>query len=432
MSLSRRLDLPEDDRALVVLQDDQPVTAGQIRSQSQKLAAELQVVRASRVLLPTDRADHLVIGLLACRAARCDLVLHRGPTVVDELIAAMGVDTILMPDLTAVPNGAPIIARDDQTKVVLMTSGTTGLPKAASHDLERLAGLIPEERPAAAIRWLLTYHPASFAGFQVVLTALLARAPVAARSSPGVAALCETAKTFGSTSISGTPTFWRAFLMTLAGEESKVPLRHATLGGEAVDQAILDRLHAHFPSARITHIYASTEAGAVFAVKDGRAGFPSAWLTGKQIGVGMRIVEGVLQVQSPRRMAGYVSDHASPVDKQGWLDTGDLVKIAGDRVFFEGRRDDIINVGGQKVRPEEVEALIRRIAGVMDVHVKGIANPLTGQLVGADIVAPGMDEAQVREKVKAICKDLPAYASPRIVRIIAELQTTQSGKKSRS
>ena len=367
MKLSRRLDLPEDDSALVVLQDGQPVTAGQIRTQSQKLAAELRAVRASRVLLPTDRADHLVIGLFACQAARCDLVLHRGPTVVDGLIAAMGVDAVVMPDLTTVPNGERISARDDQTKVVLMTSGTTGMAKAASHDLERLVGLIPEERPTAAIRWLLTYHPASFAGFQVVLTALLARAPVAALSSLSVSALCETAKTFGSTSISGTPTFWRAFLIALAGEESKVPLLHATLGGEAVDQAILDRLHAHFPAARVSHIYASTEAGAVFAVKDGRAGFPSAWLTGEQVGVGMRIVEGVLQVQSPRRMAGYVSDHASPLDREGWLDTGDLVRLDGERVFFEGRRDDIINVGGQKVRPEEVEALIRRIAGVMDV-----------------------------------------------------------------
>jgi len=113
MSLSRRLDLPEDDSALVVLQDGQPVTTGQIRSQSQKLAAELRAARASRVLLPTDRADHLVIGLFACLAARCDLVLHRGPIVVDGLIAAMGVDAVVMPDLTVVPNGEPIIARDD-------------------------------------------------------------------------------------------------------------------------------------------------------------------------------------------------------------------------------------------------------------------------------------------------------------------------------
>src|SRR6267378_2104638 len=105
MSLSRRLDLPEDDSALVVLQDDQPVTAGQIRSQSQKLSTELLDLGASRVLLPTDRADHLATGLFACQTARCDLVLHRGPTVVDGLIAAMGVDVVVMPDLTAVPSG---------------------------------------------------------------------------------------------------------------------------------------------------------------------------------------------------------------------------------------------------------------------------------------------------------------------------------------
>lgn len=350
----------------------------------------------------------------------------------DGLTRSMGVDIVVMPDLTAMPTGERAIAKDDQTKIVLMTSGTTGLPKAASHSVERLLGLVPEERPTTAIRWLLTYHPASFAGLQVILTALLGQAPLAALSSPRVGALCDVARQFGPTSISGTPTFWRAFLMVLAGDEAKVPLRHATLGGEAVDQAILDRIHAHFPAARISHIYASTEAGAVFAVKDGRAGFPSAWLAGKPGSVGMRIVDGVLQLRSPRGMAGYVSGHASPVDQAGWLDTGDLVRIDGERVYFDGRRDDTINVGGQKVRPEEVEALILRIEGVLDVHVRGISNPITGQLVGAEIVAPGADEAQIREKVKTACKDLPAYATPRIVRLVAELRTTHSGKKSRS
>jgi acyl-coenzyme A synthetase/AMP-(fatty) acid ligase len=349
----------------------------------------------------------------------------------DGLVQSMGVDVVVSPELAVVATGAPAVAKTDDINVVLMTSGTTGIPKAASHSLAHLSGLIPEERPAA-VRWLLTYHPASFAGFQVILTALLGQAPLAAQSSPRIGDLCNVAQTFGATSISGTPTFWRAFLMALSGDEPKVPLRHATLGGEAVDQAILDRLHAHFPAARVSHIYASTEAGAAFVVKDGRAGFPSAWLAIPQAGVRMRIVDGVLQVQSPRHMAGYVSDHASPLDHEGWLDTGDLVRIDGDRVFFEGRRDDTINVGGQKVRPQEVETLILRIAGVLDVHVKGIANPITGQLVGADIVAPGMDDADIREKVKAACKDLPAYAAPRIVRVVAELRTTQSGKKSRS
>src|SRR5262249_39829660 len=386
MTLNARLELPKDDSALVILQDRQVVTAGQIRTRSQALSAELLQRAAGRVLVPTDRADHLAIALFAWHAAKCDLGHHRGSVTTNEFAEAMGADVSVSSDLTAASTGVPALSKGRRPQVVLMTSGTTGIPKAAGHDLNQLSGLIPEDRPTAAARWLLTYHPASFAGLQVILTALLGWAPLAALSWPDIGALCEAAKEFGPTSISGTPTFWRAFLTTLGGDEAKVPLRHATLGGEAVNQATIDRIRTHFPSARITHIYASTEAGAVFAVKDGRAGFPATWLAAERGKVKMRIVNGVLHLLSPRRMAGYISGHDSPVDGEGWLDTGDLVRIVDDRVFFIGRKDSIVNVGGQKVRPEEVEALILQLPGVLDAHVKAIANPITGQLVGVDIV----------------------------------------------
>ena len=99
--------------------------------------------------------------------------------------------------------------------------------------------------------------------------------------------LVAVAAQFATTHISGTPTFWRSFL--LAAPPGSLPLKQITLGGEAVDQPTLDRLAQRFPEARITHIYASTEAGALFSVHDGRAGFPRAWLHGKDAGVGLRI-----------------------------------------------------------------------------------------------------------------------------------------------
>lgn len=432
MVVDDRLRLPDDRTALVVLQDGRAVTAADIDERSMALATHLRRLQAARAFLSTDRADRVIVALFGCRAAGCDLVLHRGPGASDDLVAAMGADVVLGDELAATSTGreAPRPARP---QVVLMTSGTTGIPKAAGHDLDRLAGLIPDERPGPSARWLLTYHPASFAGFQVILTALLGGAPLAALAAPDVVALTKLALDFAPTAISGTPTFWRAFLLALAGEGGRVPLRHATLGGEAADQATLDRIRAHFPDARVTHIYASTEAGAVFAVKDGRAGFPADWLASDRAGVGMRVVDGVLQLRSPRRMAGYVSGHATPLDEQGWLDTGDLVRIDGDRALFCGRANSVINVGGQKVLPEEVEALILRVPGVVDAHVKGLRNPLTGELVAADlVVAPGLDAAEVIGRVKEAARALPAYAAPRIVKAVPELAITAGGKKHRA
>ena len=416
----------------VLLQDHRPVTADAISERCADLSADLRRAGARRLIVPTDRADHVVIGLLACQLADCDLALHRGPAIAEGTLEAMQVDVMLTPDLKPALTGVRGAVRQGKSKIILMTSGTTGVPKAASHDVERLAGLVPGGS-RGIVRWLLTYHPASFAGFQVILTALSGGTPLAALSNPDVVALAKLAVEFQPTSISGTPTFWRAFLLAIAGSEDAIPLRHATLGGEAVDQATLDLIRGRFPASRVTHIYASTEAGAAFAVKDGRAGFPVDWLGTERDGLEVRVVDNVLQLRSPRRMERYVSGHDSPLRDDGWLDTGDLVTIDHDRVLFSGRKDSIINVGGQKVRPEEVETLILRLPGVVDAHVKGIPNPITGQLVGADIVAaPDIDETLIRQAVKALGKSLPAYAVPRVVRIVSELPVTLSGKKRRT
>ena len=160
--------------------------------------------------------------------------------------------------------------------VTLESSGTTGTPKRLRHELSRLRGRLRGIAEEGA-RWLLTYDPGAFAGLQVMLTAAAAGALlVAAPNGNGgggtgtIAALAQAARQHAVTHISGTPSFWRAFLMALGDLE--LPLAAVTLGGEAADQPLLDRLAERFPRARLRHIYASTEAGALFAVADGRAG----------------------------------------------------------------------------------------------------------------------------------------------------------------
>ncbi len=162
------------------------------------------------------------------------------------------------------------------------------------------------------------------------------------------------------THISGTPTFWRAFLMALG--DRALPLKAITLGGEAADQAILDALAARFPRAILRHIYATTEAGTVFSVGDDRAGFPKAWL-GDDLAV---------------------SDQDTLIVKG--LDTGDVVEITDDRVLFRGRRDAMVNIGGVKVFPETVEAHLLQLPYVQEVRVAARPNPITGHILTADIV----------------------------------------------
>jgi acyl-CoA synthetase (AMP-forming)/AMP-acid ligase II len=161
------------------------------------------------------------------------------------------------------PSGNP-----SHGQIHLMTSGTTGRPKIAVHTLESLVARIRATTKVPGSQhngWLLTYQATAFAGLQVILTAALSGGSLVVTKQRSPADFFGVAERHGVTHISGTPTFWRSFLL-VAPPGSLAELRQITLGGEAIDQPTLDRLRTTFPNAHITYIYASTEAGVVCSV----------------------------------------------------------------------------------------------------------------------------------------------------------------------
>lgn len=319
------------------------------------------------------------------------------------------------------PGPDPGLPEGGGFSVLLETSGTTGAPKLVRHSLDRLRGRL---RGTAEIdaRWLLTYEPAAFAGLQVILTAAMAGSTLIAEPAAHATDLANAAMAHRVSHVSGTPSFWRVFLMALGA--ARPPLSSITLGGETADQPLLDQLAAAFPLARIRHIYASTEAGALFAVTDGRAGFPASWLETGIDGVDLRIGDDMLEVRSPRAML----DHPT-----GWLATGDLVGIVGDRVVFQGRADGRVNVGGVKVSPEATEAALLAVPGVRDALVTAVRNPVTGHILTATLVPhAGVEEAALRSAVRNAMAVLVPAARPRMISIADRLPLAATGKKSRS
>ncbi|MGA1858191.1 AMP-binding protein [Azospirillum sp. 11R-A] len=349
-------------------------------------------------IVQADRPSRVLAALAAAEAAGQDLLLARG---------------------TADPEGWQ---PGQGFTVTLESSGTTGTPKRLRHDFTRLRGRLRGAAEDGA-RWLLSYDPGAFAGLQVMLTAAATGALLVAPGGGTIATLAQAARLHAVTHVSGTPSFWRAFLMALG--DAELPLAAVTLGGEAADQPLLDRLAARFPHAKLRHIYASTEAGALFAVADGRAGFPAAWLDDAPDGLALRIVDGVLEVRSPRAAPG-------AADGEGWLSTGDLVERQGDRVLFAGRLDGLVNVGGVKVSAEAVERRLLAVDGVADAMVMAVPSPITGHLLTATIVAaPGVDEATLRVGLRAAAADLPPAARPRTLTFADRIPLSAAGKKSR-
>jgi acyl-CoA synthetase (AMP-forming)/AMP-acid ligase II len=319
------------------------------------------------------------------------------------------------------------------TKWLLTTSGTTGVPKFVEHSVESLTRRIRPsvDSPEPPPHWGLLYEWSRFAGLQVVLQALLSRAVLVAPGPRAVTEQIAVLAAEGCTHLSATPTVWRKLLMTPHVEQ--LPLRQITLGGEIADQDVLRALAQRFPNARITHIFASTEAGAAFSVSDGRPGFPRRYLDTPPQGIQLAIREGRLHVRNELVAGEYIGGDRFR-DEDGFVDTGDEVAIDGERVRFLGRASGVINVGGDKVHPETVETVLLEHPDVAMARVWAKGNPMTGSVVAAEVVPVTWpdDQAAFRKAVIEHCKrNLRRTEVPALVRLSPVLETTGAGKVTR-
>jgi acyl-coenzyme A synthetase/AMP-(fatty) acid ligase len=411
------------------------VTARELSRAAHRLAQRIPEGLSS-VLVQSSDPRLIAEYLLAAEIRDISLFLAHEHLAAEEVEAIAGEIRIGAVSISGGPlrvTGFPPACGGDPY-VHLMTSGTTGSPKIARHSLASLLGRVERfvgDRNLQGARWLLTYAPATFAGVQVILTALATGGCLVVPQYRTVPCLRQAAAIYHPTHISGTPTFWRSFLLFPSAQEAFQHVRQITLGGEAADQRTLDRLRLTFPQARVTHIYASTEAGALFSVDDGLTGFPANWLEQPVSNVRLRIRDGELEVLSPRGMQGYASAHDAPFLDDGWLRTGDLVRREGDRIQFAGRVNATINVGGMKVQPLEVELRLLETEGVAEARAWGIASPITGQLVVAEIVVePGMDPDQVvRAAAAHVRSRLAPHKAPRSIRVVDSIAASPTGKK---
>lgn len=323
----------------------------------------------------------------------------------------------------------PVLA----TEWVLLTSGTTGVPKMAVHDLAGLTGAIRPLPPGApAPVWSTFYDIRRYGGLQIFLRGVLGGSLVLSDKDEPVADFLRRLGRHGVTHVSGTPSHWRRALMSPAVEAMRPA--YVRLSGEIADQAVLDALRAAYPDASVGHAYASTEAGVGFEVTDGREGFPEDFV-GRDGPVEMRVVDGALQIRSGRTARRYLGEDAPALtDERGFVDTGDMVALRDGRFHFVGRRGGIINVGGLKVHPEEVEAVINRHPRVRMSLVEGRRNPITGALVTATVVLHAGEAPAdgVKSEILAACRTaLPAHKVPAILRFADGLAVTQAGKLAR-
>jgi acyl-coenzyme A synthetase/AMP-(fatty) acid ligase len=389
---------------------------------------ELDGVARRLVLCPPGLPDQQLAEIIA--TAQVDAVVSGPlgpPAPARDLPLCLSCTPTIIADETTPTGRRP-------TEWILLTSGTTGTPKMAVHTLASLTGAIKvvADRQAPIV-WATFYDIRRYGGLQIFLRAILGGTSLVLSSADEpMAAHLERLGARGVTHLTGTPTHWRWALVNPSARA--ISPQYVRMSGEIADQAILDSLRAFFPDAKVGHAYASTEAGVGFEVNDGREGFPATMIGPAAGSVEMKVVDGSLHIRSTRTAVHYLGQSTGALlDAEGFVDTGDIVELRDDRYYFIGRRGGIINVGGLKVHPEEIEAVINRHPEVRMSLVRARKNPITGAIVVADVVlrAAADDDrggALKREIIETCRSSLPQHKVPAAIRIVASLDVSATGK----
>ena len=257
--------------------------------------------------------------------------------------------------------------------IIFFSSGTTGRPKAILHDFNNFLERYRTQRPPLrALNFLLFDHAG---GINTMLHTLFNRGVVIVPSERTPETIAADMVRHKVELLPTTPTFLRMMLLAGVFDTIEFPdLRVITYGTERMDEGTLARLCRKLPNVDFRQTYGLSELG-VFQVRS-RAR-DSLWMQIGGKGIETRIVDDVLHIRSENRMLGYLNAPSPFVD--GWYDTGDIVRQDGDYIMVVGRAKEVLNVGGLKILPGEVERVALLHPDVLRAKVIGVPNPITGQ-----------------------------------------------------
>jgi long-chain acyl-CoA synthetase len=312
--------------------------------------------------------------------------------------------------------------------LVLFSSGSTGESKAAVHDFAPLLDKFRVQRHSRrGISFLLYDHIGGVNTMLYVLSNGGCLVTVPGRDPDTV---LKTVQDSRAELLPTSPTFLNLALLSEAFRRYDLAsLRTVTYGTEPMSASTLERVHRELPHVELLQTYGLSEVG---ILRSKSRGPDSLWVKIGGEGFETRVVDGILHIKAKSAMLGYLNA-PSPFTDDGWLNTGDAVDVDGEWLRILGRKSEIINVGGEKAYPAEVESVLQTIPNVAEVAVYGEKNALTGQAVAARfrLIEPE-DPAAFRNKVRAFCRGkLRPFQIPARIAISEEAQHGGRFKKIR-
>lgn len=303
-------------------------------------------------------------------------------------------------------------------KITLFTSGTTGIPKKVSHSFKSITRFVKISEQNENNKWGFAYSPTHMAGLQVLFQALLNGNMIIRLFGLNAQDVYSEITNHSITNISATPTFYRLLLPC----DKKFPfVNRITSGGEKFNKKTLEQLSKIFPNARITNVYASTEAGTLFASQDNIFSIRPEH-------------EQFIQIQDNELLIhnNLMGIRENNIDE--WYKTGDIFEIISTNPLkfqFLHRKSEMINVGGFKVNPLEVEEAILTLPGIKNVRVYSKSNSVLGNIICCEVVRSDIQitESFIRSFLQSKMQE---YKIPRIFHFLDSLSTTRTGKLKRN
>ena len=365
------------------------------------------------------------VNLIQALAASKPLVLldsDLNPSEID------GVDESQV-NVAEVAEHAPYASMDDvvatlqqsTSEITIFTSGTTGQPKKVVHTVQTLTRSVRLGERYRGQVWAYAYNPTHMAGLQVFFQAFENLNTLINVFNKQRSEVYELIAEYSVTHISATPTFYRLLIPFEKAYESVI---RVTLGGEKSDQHLYDSIVKIFPSAKINNVYASTEAGSLFAAKGDCFQIP------EKIRDKFTVVDDELLIH--KSLLGRSDSFKLEGD---YSHSGDLIEWVDKEsgLFrFKSRKNELINVGGYKVNPGEVEDVISAIDGVKQVLVYGKANSVLGNVLCTDIQLEAGSELTNVDIKKALASQLQDFKIPRRIKFVEQFELTRTGKLKRS
>lgn len=312
--------------------------------------------------------------------------------------------------------------------LVVFSSGSTGKNKAVLHSFTALLEKfkVPRHRKCA-LTFLLLDH---LGGINTLLYTLSNGGTVVSVQSRDPEVICRAIERHKVQNLPTSPTFMNLLLISEAYRNYDLSsLELITYGTEVMPERTLQRIHEVFPNVQLLQTYGLSELG---VLRSKSKGSDSLWVKVGGEGFETKVVDGILWIRAQSAMLGYLNA-PSPFDEEGWMNTQDMVEVDGEYMRILGRHTEMINVGGQKVYPAEVESVLLQMDNIRDVAVYSEKNPITGQIVAARVnLFEPEDLSHLKQRMRAFCKDkLATYKMPVKIMITDKEQFSMRFKKMR-